>query len=285
MQPLSLPALLLLLAQAVCTSHGAEEGHTPPPADDSVADIDTYSGPKDLWNTLGVEHDGFKDRSHKCDQYEEVILEVMTLAVFSTDPEAKEKLKQLKANVEDLIIFNKCYEIALMAVEEEKLHMEPSELTDPRDGKLFGSIVKTITKGVNRLFGGGSSSSSLQLDVDLEIDTWGDNWNNWNNWSNWNNWNNWGEWCPWGGRSWNGCDCYEDLCCDCEPDRGDVRGSCCWNFCENICSEGWNPETYCRGRCSNPECRKFNHCCSNTCSPHISSPRRRTLSPRRRFRD
>ena len=106
------PGLLLtvlLLAHAACIGLGAVVKYA-----DGRADPDTFSGPEDLWDVPEVEREWVVLQPHKCDQYKEVILEVMMLAV-SIHPKAKDKQKQIKDTVQGHNIFNECYEMALVS--------------------------------------------------------------------------------------------------------------------------------------------------------------------------
>ena len=256
-----LPVLVLL------AGYGCVQGQAPP-------EVNTVA--EGLWEVLDLEHQEV-ERPHKCDRYQEVILEVMRLAL-STDPAAKKKKKELKRTIEDLYIFDMCYEMALVKAEKEELKNEDDTGNHTRDGKLFGDLIR------------GLIDDHLDIDLELNQNTRNRQW--------FRNSDRWGgrrrQGC-WVGRRWNDdrrrdgnrrrwdddrrrwdddrhhdwmrwddCYCTDDLCCECEPDRG---GSCCRDWCNEMCDSDWDfdIERYCDRRGCEPLCRKFDHCCSHEC--------------------
>eukprot|EP00092_Neocalanus_flemingeri_P013417 GFUD01014466.1.p1 GENE.GFUD01014466.1~~GFUD01014466.1.p1 ORF type:complete len:246 (+),score=45.59 GFUD01014466.1:48-785(+) len=238
--PGSLP-VIVLVASFVCTSNVHTQSMT---GGKTQPNTFSYSGVGELWTVLDVEPQEVL-KAHKCDKYEEVILEVVMLSL-SKDPMAKQKREELKRTIDDLYIFNTCYEKALAIIEKKEIELEISDETgtgnSTREGRLF-LLAGLIREILAKKFGDDDDGVWVSR-------RWDDDDRQWNKNRRWDD---------------DDCFCYEDICRECKPNR---EGSCCRDWCEDMCDgQDWDLESerFCNRRRCHPLCRKFEYCCSSRC--------------------
>jgi len=267
---------LFLLAATIGTSLSSLEKNS------SVLNI------RQVWDVLDVELSGEKEElSLHCEKHATDIVELIELA-HSEDPLVKLKRSQLRGNVTDLSMFNLCYEKALALLEKRELETQygHGQAGHVRNGKSIGKFIKNIFHGGNKDFDldlsiEKSSSKSKDYDYydDYDYGYWrrtgpgcwvGRRWEDDRRWDD--NRRRWGDnrqWNDYGGydRDGDNCFCDDDLCCDCEPDRG---GSCCRDWCRDMCDRSdWDfrIERFCDRpvHWCDTLCMKFEHCCNGHC--------------------
>ena len=208
---------------------------------------------------------------------------------YSKDPLAKIKRNELRSNVTDSYLFNMCYEKALAMVEKKELEFEFEKDDQTRDGRIIGKLIHKI------FHGGRDKNINLDFDIEQGAETrkvvrvrdyddrgggrrrsgpgcwmrrrwdddrrWDDSRRRWGDTRQWDD--DWGRY----DRDGDECSCDDNLCCDCEPDRG---GSCCKDWCEDMCDQAdwdFNIVRFCNRPVHQCDalCMKFEHCCNNRC--------------------
>jgi hypothetical protein len=239
-----------------------------------IAPVHVYQM-EELENVTDVDYQEEVDKKPKCDVLEDVVQDMMGL--FSYYTVDKNKLKEMKGNVKGLNNFTFCFEMAL--IEAEKLELENEELVEEkkyRGGKFFGldleihkskdtsKRVLEVARPRDRWRGRGRKRPGCWVDRRWEGRTRYDN-----------GWRRWGNDRDSGRRRWrdgdgrfgpldyyDDCPCEDDICCDCEPDRG---SDCCRDWCEFTCNDDPYLNEFCDDNWCSPMCRKFDHCCSGHC--------------------
>ena len=186
----------------------------------------------------------------------------MHLAEYK-DSESMVSRSNLLRNLTGYDTFFPCYEKVLVKI--EKINAS-RRLSEDRSSKFIGHIVHGIFKELEKI----SDNKRLEKNKDHDaIDDFDDLCDPDFDWCDDRDWC-WFEhrWDDTFDRDGDRCICDDDLCCDCEPDRG---SSCCYNWCFDMCDRvNWDfrIERFCDDpwHWCDPLCMKFDHCCRSRCS-------------------
>jgi len=260
--------LSLPLTLSSCNTQGQGSHHNYSASTVQVNKIDQF------WKDLETYQ---KEDQLNCNRYTSLIVEMINLA-HSTDPQAKMKRTELRRNVTSSATFILCYEKALAMLEKKEMKMqyEGVDQEQYRGGRFF--------KFFKNVFHGGHGNKNFELNIKKSKDVGvGDGWRRagpgcWvgQRWDDdydrrrgggggrrpWDDYDY-----PSYDRDGDFCSCEDELCCDCEPDRG---GSCCQDWCDDMCDNtDWDfrVERFCDRpvHSCGQFCLKFEHCCNSYC--------------------
>jgi hypothetical protein len=211
----------------------------------------------------GVEYVELEDvqKYDRCEKYEQLVMKLIKLD-FIHDSSENDR-RELMKNVNDLHDFNICYEKSLVLMEKKDLKFGLENVLvgnkHNRHGKFWGWNLPSTKPAKNKVKVGGARRPGCWVrqrwtSENMDSSVWDEDNAQWVDFRS----------KQYGRNEDSDCECDDDLCCDCEPDRGSV---CCRAWCDHMCDGDWDLdiERYCDRNQCDPMCGKFQHCCSNYC--------------------